>query len=247
MTEARNLEDILTALMEGQSSATAEDSQAAQSLAAGLKAALDEADSPTQANAETLAALIDGGLTPDQAVGLLATPTGRALVEAALAFAEDLKSHTIAPPSHLVADARARLAGPVAGVGAEVIPLRRPAPRVLPPAETFQLLAAASGSEDQAIVCHSTTGLWTLQTFPGLSAADRAAGRASLLVTVNTEHAASYEGLKLKAFVTIGGEERVLAEDFVRDGSVFAEISLAGLDLRSRDPVSVVFSAAAED
>ncbi len=240
MTEPRDLEQILTALMKGGAPADATQSPAIQRLAAGLQAALDEADMPTDAAAEVLAALADGRLDAEAAAGLAKTPAGRAVVEATLAFMEHHKTELVAPPSHLAALARARLMG----AETNVVPLRRPAARALPPPETFRLLAAASGSEDQAIVCHSTTGLWTLQTFPGLSAADRAAGRASLLVTVNAEHAASYEGLKLRAFVTVGGQERVLAEDIVRDGSVFAEISLAGLDLRNRDPVSVIFSAA---
>jgi hypothetical protein len=241
MTEPRNPADRLNDLIEGAEVADEAEGLALDRLGAALETAMDEAGGETVSSATTeqFAALADGGLDADEAIALLATAEGRAGAEAAIDFAGAIKAEVSAPPAHLAASARALLAQD----GANVIPLRRPMARVLPPPETFQLLAAASATEDQAIVCHSATGLWTLQTFPGMSAADRAASRGTLLVTVNPEHAASYEGLKLRAFVVVDGAERVLAEDIVRDGSVFAEISLAGLDLRNRDPVSVVFSA----
>jgi hypothetical protein len=241
MTDPRNPADRLNDLIEGVEPADEAEALARERLAAALEGAVEagEGEPVAAPTLEQLAALADGQLGGQDAVALLSTAQGRAVVEAAMDFTEAVKAKTDAPPAHLAALARSQLAGD----GANVVPLRRPAARIMPPAETFQLLAAASASDDQAIVCRSATGLWTLQTFPGMSAADRAAGRGTLLVTVNPEHAASYEGLKLRAFVVVDGQERVLAEDIVRDGSVFAEISLAGLDLRNRDPVSVVFSA----
>jgi hypothetical protein len=245
MTEPRDPADRLNALIDGTPASDETEALESDRLAAALEMAMAalEAAAGLHPTVEQLAALVDGDLDADGAMAVLATAQGRAAVEAAVDFVEAVEAQTDAPPAHLAALARARLGGD----GANVVLLRRPTARVMPPAETFQLLAAASTAEDQAIVCRSATGLWTLQTFPGMSAADRAAGRGTLLVTVNPEHAASYEGLKLRAFVMIGGAERVLAEDIVRDGSVFAEISLAGLDLRNRDPVSVVFAAADAD
>ena len=237
MTEPRNPIDRLNALIAG-----ADVSDDSEVLAAALEAALaaSDGDASSPLTLATLAALADGRLGAKQAEQLLATAEGRAAAEAAIDFiGGGVRAEAAAPPAHLAASGRALLASE----GANVVPLRRGPARITPPSEAFQLLAAASASDDQAIVCHSATGLWTLQTFPGMSAADRAAGRGTLLVTVDPEHAASYEGLKLRAFVVVDGAERVLAEDIVRDGSVFAEISLAGLDLRNRDPVSVVFSA----
>ena len=228
--------DAIAALMEDAEFDDPDDARAARRLVAQLALALDVDENDAAPSDDRLAALVDGRLEPAAALRWLEGAQSPARAEAALAFVAAGGAKAQPVPSHLAVAARARL-----GFG-KIIPLAGAA-RPVPPPETFLPLAAASGSMDQAIVRHSRTGLWTLETFPGMSAADRAAGRASLLITMNPEHAASYEGLTMRAFVTIGGEERVLAEAVVHDGSAFAEISLAGLDLRTRDAVSVVFIA----
>ena len=236
MTESEDDADTIALLMGDAEPGDALEAQANLRLTAELQARLDAGEDEAMANDNDLAALVDGRLAAADAARQLGGPQGRARVEAALAFAAAASAAAMPIPPALAAAARRRLHEG----DHQLVPLR-PAPRPTSPPEVFLPLAAAHGSTDQAIVCRSTSGLWTLQTFPGMSAADRAAGRASLLVTISPEHAASYEGLMLRAFVTAGGEERVLAEAVVRDGAAFAEISIAGLDLRNRDPISVIF------
>ena len=110
--------------------------------------------------------------------------------------------------------------------------------------ELFLLLAAASRTGDEAILCRSQSGLWTLEVFVGQSEEDRASERGSLLLTVHPDHQATYNGRTARIFVKRGNEEHVLAKETVRDGEVYAEISLSGLDLKGRDAVSVVFGPA---
>ncbi len=228
------------------SSPTSEgEAQDVDRMAAALSQALDEATTaePSMIATETLAALVDNGLTAQEASALLRAPADRARAEASVAFVEDVRRGGATALDNRVSDrlvsaARSRLNDSVG----EIIAFQR-RPHAPPAPESFRLLAASSGPPDQAIVCRSESGLWTLRTFPGISAADRAAGRCSLLVTVNQEQAAVYEGLMLRAFVMIGGQERVIIEDVVKDGAVFAEISATGLDLRNRDPISVVFNS----
>lgn len=125
---------------------------------------------------------------------------------------------------------------------AVVVPLPRRG--TAPLSDSFLLLAAASNTSDGAILCHSQSGLWTIEVFVGQSEEDRAAERGTLLLTVEPDHRATYEGRLARVFVRRDGEERILAEATVCDGEVYAEISLCGLDLRSRDAVSVVFGPA---
>ncbi len=225
---AKLLEDRETAGMDGQVDGT---------LAAALELVLDAADShtPSDAGAAALAALVDGGLHAGDALALLRVPADRARAEAALAFAEACRSLKSGAPAHLLAAARDKL---TAG-GARIIPLQRPAAGRCPHTQTFALLAAASDGEDQAIVWHSEGGEWSLATYPGISAADKAAHRGTLLLSINPEYGSTYEGLHARIFVSVDGEKRVLAEGDVQGLTVFVHISFQGLDMRSRHALSV--------
>ena len=128
------------------------------------------------------------------------------------------------PPAHLVAAA---------------IALHRPQ------SDIFLLRAAASREDHQSLVCTSQSGLWTLRTLVGTSDEDRAAGQ--VLLTVHPSHSASYDGRIARIFVTTEDGERVLAEAEVRDGEVYADIILTGLDLFRRDAVNVVFGPVPAD
>lgn len=138
------------------------------------------------------------------------------------------------PPAHLVAAALALHGAALA-----------------PPAELFALRAAASPEEHQALVCTSRSGLWTLEIFVGQSPEDQAAGRGQLLLGVHPDHRPTYEGRTARIFIASddgkgegggkGGGERVLAEAVVRNGELYADIMLTGLDLHRRDAVNVVF------
>jgi len=134
------------------------------------------------------------------------------------------------PPAHLVAAALALHGAALA-----------------PPAELFALRAAASPEEHQALVCTSRSGLWTLEIFVGQSPEDQAAGRGQLLLGVHPDHRPTYEGRTARIFIASdkGGDEdegeRVLAEAVVRNGELYADIMLTGLDLHRRDAVNVVF------
>lgn len=107
------------------------------------------------------------------------------------------------------------------------------------PDEYFLPLAAASG-EANAVLCRSQSGLWTLEVFAETAVAEN----GHLLLSVHPDHRATYEGRMARIFVRSGESERVLAEATVRDGEIYAPVSLAGLDLRRRDAVSVTFGPA---
>ena len=85
-------------------------------------------------------------------------------------------------------------------------------------------------------------GLWKFST-AGQNATEET-GRGYLLLTVHPDHRATYEGRTARVFVKVGTDERVLAEENVRNGEIYAEISLTGLDLRTKDAVNVVFGPA---
>jgi len=204
-----------------------------------------------------LAAYLDGGLDDDAKSRLetriAASPEALQDLLAARAHLDATASHRKSAPSELVDAAIAAWSKASADAvrPADVIPFRAagrdkrqgPAPPPsLPLVDSFQLLAAASGTEHQAILCRSQSGLWTLEIFVGTSELDASEGRGYLLLTVHPDHRASYEGLTARVFVTIDGEERVLAEATIRDGEVYADVSLRGLDLWTRDAVNVVFS-----
>lgn len=203
-----------------------------------------------------LAAYLDGGLDDNarrQFEALLAaSPSDLQETVASLAYLDDIDGLRASAPADLVDAAVAAWRGDrtPASPRADVVPFRRGAlnPSALaagvaaPAFDSFQLLAAASGADHPAILCRSQSGLWTLEVFVGTSEQDRETGQGSLLLTVHPDHRATYEGRIARVFVMIGNEERVLAEAPVRDGEVYATISLAGLDLWTRDAVNVVFS-----
>lgn len=132
-----------------------------------------------------------------------------------------------APPSHLVAAARDLF--------------DRPREAELPEAEVFQLFAAATGDEQQGLICTSASGLWTLEIFTAQSPEDRRAGRGQVLLSVHADHRATYEGRTARVFVRGPEGERVLAEAPISGGELFADISLDGLDLVRRDAINVTF------
>jgi len=200
-----------------------------------------------------LAAYLDGGLEDEakrQLESRLAlSPAALQDLVAARAHLDATASHRKSAPSELVDAAISEwLKGRTDAVRpADVIPFRpasRPQPS-RPPAplsDSFQLLAAASGGAHQAILCRSQSGIWTLEIFVGTSEADASEGRGYLLLTVHPDHRTTYEGLTARVFVTLDNDERVLAEATIRDGEVYADVSLRGLDLWTRDAVNVVFS-----
>jgi hypothetical protein len=126
------------------------------------------------------------------------------------------------PPEHLVANAIA-LHDAV------------PSPVVL------HLLAAAGGDETPCFKVFSPSGHWELGIYRGMSDDDRAAQRGFLLLRVNPEFRENYEGRIARIFVSTAVDERVLAEEEIRDGELYVDISFAGLDLERRDAVNVVF------
>jgi hypothetical protein len=105
----------------------------------------------------------------------------------------------------------------------------------------FLLRAAAGGSAASALVCESECGLWTLEVFVGTSVQDRAAERGSLLLAVHPENRTPYEGCTASVLVGDVGSERLLAEATIVNGELYAEVSLAGLDLQRHDKIWVRF------
>ena len=210
-------------------------------------AGLDE-PSASAADPASLAALVEGGLTADEADLLLARADDRARAEAAADFLDEVAARSGQPPASLMQAARDLLGPPPVRPSADVVQLRA-APPAPPPiaandVEVFQLLAAATQSDDASIVCRSQSGIWTLEVFSGQSPDDREAGRGVLLLSVHPEHQASYERRAARVFVIDAGAERVLAEGRIEAGELYADIVLTGLDLRRRDAINVVFGPA---
>jgi hypothetical protein len=112
-------------------------------------------------------------------------------------------------------------------------------------AERFSLLAASSEKNDQSLLCVSKSGIWTLEIFVGKMPEGQPAEHGQVLLSVHPDHRATYEGRQARIFVHTQDGERVLAEAVVRDGELFADISLIGIDLHRRDAVNVVFSTEA--
>jgi hypothetical protein len=104
--------------------------------------------------------------------------------------------------------------------------------------ERFMLLAAASETGNKAVLCRSQSGIWTLEVFVSPDDADK----GYLLLSVHPDHRATYEGRTGRVFVKLGEDERVLAEEVVRKGEIYTAVSLAGLDLHSRDAINVTFT-----
>lgn len=166
---------------------------------------------------------------------LIAEPCAGAQLDSA----EEFLALAIDPAPPHMHEAALRLLG----VGSNVVPLRRASGPAH--AQTFRLRAAASANQDQAILCKSDSGIWTLEVF--VARRDDGGENASLLLSVDPDYRVTYEGLRAKVFVTVEGGERVLAEADVRDGELYAGISLDGLDLYTRDAISVVFAPASND
>ena len=226
----------------------------APTVAADLARIMNSLDEPPAGAAEAadLAALIEGCLTAEEADALLGHADDRARAEAAADFLAEVATRAGSPPAALMQAARDLLAPDPARPSADIVQLRADqrgtAPVAAPVAandiEIFQLMAAASGSNDASIVCRSQSGIWTLEVFSGQSPDDRAAGRGVLLLSVHPEHQASYERRGARVFVIDAGAERVLAEGRIEGGELYADIVLTGLDLRRRDAVNVVFGPA---
>ncbi len=232
-------------------------------LAAELAARLP-ADAPGVPDAGTddriarLAAYLDGGLGESEraqvAAALVASPAALQDAIASLAHLDEVDRRDASAPPDLVDAVLATWQGERAAP-ANVIPLRAESRaesrgeaeptagggETAPAFDSFQLLAAASGSDHHAVLCRSQSGLWTLEIFVGTSEPDRAAEQGYVLLTVHPDHRATYEGRTARVFVKVGNDERVLAEQTVRDGEIYAPVALAGLDLWTRDAVNVVF------
>jgi hypothetical protein len=183
---------------------------------------------------------------------LAASPTVLQEMVSSFAYLDDIDSGRASAPADLVdaAIAVCREDRTAASLQADVIPFRRDALNpsasaagvAAPAFDSFQLLAAASGADHPAVLCRSQSGLWTIEVFVGTSEQDRETGQGSLLLKVHPDHRSTYEDRSARVFVKIGNEERVLADAPVRNGEVYASISLSGLDLWTRDAINVVFS-----
>jgi hypothetical protein len=111
----------------------------------------------------------------------------------------------------------------------------------VPSPVVLHLLAAAGGDETSCFKVFSPSGHWELGIYRGMSDDDRAAQHGFLLLRVNPEFREGYEGRIARVFVSTAQDERMLAEDEIRDGELYVDISFAGLDLERRDAVNVVF------
>ena len=117
----------------------------------------------------------------------------------------------------------------------------RPRARIVPLFETFLPLAAASDSTNHGMVVQGGTGIWQLEVYAGISETECQEGLATIVLTVNAEHRASYEGGSVRVIAHVEGEPRVLAQGRVENGQFVADCSIKGLNLKSRDPLSVEF------
>jgi hypothetical protein len=198
------------------------------------------AEAPRQnLDAAALARALSGAMSVAERDALLIDPAAPAQFEAAEDFLV-LAADSDAPP-RLLDEAR-RLLAP----SAEIVALPRGVRRDLP-AEVFRLRAAAGKTPDNALLCRSESGVWTLEVFVEQSGLESGGDLASILLSVDADYRATYEGRRAKVFVTVGEGERVLVEADVRDGELYADVSLAGLDLHERDAISVVFAPEADD
>jgi hypothetical protein len=194
---------------------------------AELCSSLGEVEAGASLSPGRLAAYLDGGLTEDavtQVQHVLGSSRGEFLD--ALAGIEALENLSLeAAPSGVIAAALDR-------VPSNVTALR---PRV--PVETFMLLAASSEPDSKAVLCRSQSGIWTLEIFVTPENPEK----GYLLLSVHPDHRETYEGRRARVFTETGNEERVLAEELVQNGEVYASVSLANLDLHSRDAINVTF------
>lgn len=208
---------------------------------------MTDSGKPPEALASLLATVLDdsGSVDPVLLAELAArlASEGLAMGEiqeaiGSLAYLDDVEKQQTSAPEDLVAAAIITAAMP----SADIIPFR--VRRTPPPAETFELLAAASPTTHQSIFCRSQSGLWTLEVFVDKAGREGRAESGSLLLAVHPDHRETYEGRTARVFVTLAGMERVLAETAIHNGELFATVSLEGLDLWSRDAINVVFGPA---
>jgi hypothetical protein len=206
-----------------------------------------------------LAAHFDGGLRENEQhrveVVWAASPAGLQDAIATLGLLENLASQRVSAPTDLIDAAIGRLREARKGDlrSADIVPFRgghaggslgAASLRWEEPAlafDSFHLLAAATDEDPRAVLCRSRSGLLTLEIFVGKSQQDQAERLGHLLLTVHPDHRVAYEGRMARMFVVIGDEERVLAEDAVREGEVYSAISLAETDLWGGGAVNVVF------
>ena len=109
----------------------------------------------------------------------------------------------------------------------------------IPANDTVWLMAAATESHDFSVVYQSERGIYAVEIFRGASQEDVLAQRGYVLIKVNAEYRAAYEGRRLSVSTRSDAGERPLAEAIVEDGEMYAEISLADLDTKRRDPISI--------
>jgi hypothetical protein len=104
---------------------------------------------------------------------------------ASLAYLDDVDRRRAPAPADLVDATIATWRGDqaIAPSRADVVPFRRGgltptasgASPSVPAFDSFQLLAAAGGSDHPAVLCRSQSGLWTLEVFVGTSEQDEEA------------------------------------------------------------------------
>jgi hypothetical protein len=183
--------------------------------------------------AALLAAHFDDGLQGSEQhrveIGLTVSPAGLQDAIAGLDFLQNLAGQRLSAPFDLIDAAIGRFWSDHKG--------EEPALAF----DSFHLLAAATDEDPRAILCRSRSGLLTLEIFVGKSEQDQDERLGHLLLTVHPDHRAAYEGRMARMFVVIGDEERVLAEEAVREGEVYSAISLAETDLWGGGAVNVVF------
>lgn len=202
-----------------------------EAVVAELWARLDDAGSSESLSPGLLAAYLDGALDDAARTAVMrrlaAEPAELLDALAGLDHLNGLAAE--AAPRDLVDAAIAR-------ASEKVTALR---PRAPAPVERFLLLAAASERDEKAILCLSQSGIWTLEIFVATDEPEK----GCLLLSVHPDHRETYEGRAARVFTQIGNDERVLADEIVRNGEIYTPVSLAGLDLRTRDAISVMFGS----
>lgn len=202
-----------------------------EAVVAELWARLDDANSSESLSPGLMAAYLDGALDDaartDVMRRLAAAPAEMLDTLAGLHYLNGLA--TEAAPRDLVEESVARALE-------KVTALRLRAPASI---ERFLLLAAASERYEMAILCRSQSGIWTLEIFVATDEPET----GYLLLSVHPDHRETYEGRTARVFTQIGNEERVLADEIVRNGEIYTPVSLAGLDLRTRDAINVTFGS----
>ena len=219
---APHIDALLQGLTAEPSEATGGDLPRAERLecSAALAAHAEESEQPQpeQPSTADLAAFLDGALSAEEAAPVvrhLAVSQGAWLeAEAVLALLES-RVETLESAPEDVLDAACKIFEQHRGV------------TVLRP-----------------LYCRSQSGIWTLELFVDEARPQSPSQRAHLLLTVHVEHQAGYEGLMARVYVGSSEDTRVLIEQVVHNGEIFAEFELRDLDFWTRDAVSVVFEPA---